>query len=132
MFEEIPIKSKKRNELIDITGEVQKAVEKAKLKEGLCVVYSPHTTAAVVVTEGADPSVQTDLINALNRLVPVAGPYTHREGNSDAHIKSAIIGNSRLIFIKNSKLLLGTWESCYFVEADGPRQRKIFVKIIEG
>lgn len=132
MISEIPIKSSKRTELIDITDDVQAAVSKSDVKEGLCVVYCPHTTAAVTINENADPSVQADIINKLNDLVPKGTDYAHADGNADAHIKSAIIGNSRTLLIKGGRLLLGTWECCYFIEADGPRQRKVFVKIIEG
>ena len=129
---EIPVKSGKRNELIDVTSQVQEAVAKSCVKEGLCVVYSPHTTAAVIITENADPSVQKDIISKLNKMIPENEDYTHLEGNSDSHIKSAVIGNSRTIIIKGGQLLLGTWEGIMFFEGDGPRSRKIFVKIIEG
>lgn len=118
--------------MVDVTEEVQKAVAKAGIKEGFCVVYCPHTTAAVIVNENADPSVQADIMKKLSELVPANAGYSHAEGNADAHIKSAIIGNSRTILVQSGKLVLGTWEGCYFLEADGPRERKLFVKIIEG
>ncbi len=133
MIREIPINSSKRIELIDITGKVQEAVSKSGIKEGICVVYSPHTTAAVIITENADPSVQKDVLAKLNKLAPANAPeYTHMEGNSDSHIKSAIIGNSRTIIVKNGKLLLGVWEGCMFAEFDGPRNRNLLIKIVEG
>jgi len=118
--------------MIDITPLVQAAVSKSNVKEGLCLVYCPHTTAAVTVNENADPSVQRDIVATLNKLIPANAGYSHAEGNSDAHIKSAIIGNSRTLIVNGGKLLLGTWEGLFFVEGDGPRNRKVFVKVIEG
>jgi secondary thiamine-phosphate synthase enzyme len=132
LIAEIPIKSSKRNQLIDVTSQVQQAVSKSGINEGLCVVYCPHTTAAVIITENADPSVQHDVLKKLSELVPENAGYTHLEGNSDSHIKSAVIGNSRTIIVKGGKLLLGTWECITLAEFDGARQRKLFVKIIEG
>ena len=130
MIKEISIKTGKRIELIDLTDKVQAIVSKSGIKEGICVVYSPHTTAAVIITENADPSVQKDVLAKLNKLAPVnASEYTHLEGNSDSHIKSAIIGNSRTIIVKDGKLLLGVWEGCMFAEFDGPRNRNLIISI---
>ncbi len=130
LIKEISIKSKKRIELIDLTDKVQDIVSKSGIKEGICVVYSPHTTAAVIITENADPSVQKDVLAKLNKMVPANAPeYTHLEGNSDSHIKSAVIGNSRTIIVKDGKLLLGVWEGAMFAEFDGPRIRKLLVSI---
>jgi len=129
MIEEIGIKSGKRTELIDVTAQIQQAVAKSGVKEGICIVYCPHTTAAVIITENADPSVQVDVINKLNELIPENAGYSHAEGNSDAHIKSAVIGNSRTILVQSGKLLLGTWEAIMFLEADGPRTRKLLIFI---
>ena len=129
MIEEIEVKSTKRNELIDITDNVKEIAAKSRVKEGLCIVYCPHTTAAVILNENADPSVQTDILNKLNELVPRNANYSHREGNADAHIKSALIGNSRIILIKGGHLLLGVWEGIFFVESDGPRSRKLVVLV---
>ena len=129
LIKEIPVKTGKRIELIDITGQVQEAVSKSGIKEGLCVVYCPHTTAAVIITENADPSVQHDIINKLNKLIPENDGYTHAEGNSDSHIKSAVIGNSRTILVQSGRLVLGTWEGAMLAEFDGPRSRKLLVSI---
>ncbi len=129
LIEEIEVKSTKRNELIDITDNVKEIAAKSRVKEGLCIVYCPHTTAAVILNENADPSVQTDILNKLNELVPRNANYSHREGNADAHIKSALIGNSRIILIKGGHLLLGVWEGIFFVESDGPRSRKLVVLV---
>jgi len=130
LIKELSVKTGKRIELIDLTAQVQSLVEESGVKEGLCVVYSPHTTAAVIITENADPSVQKDVLRKLNELVPANAPeYTHMEGNSDSHIKSAVIGNSRTIIISDGKLLLGVWEGTMFAEFDGPRTRKLLVHI---
>ena len=132
MIKEIPVRTGKRIELVDVTSEVQEVVSKSGIKDGLCLVYSPHTTAALIITENADPSVQRDIISKLSKMIPENEGYTHMEGNSDAHIKSAIIGNSRTVIVKGGQLLLGTWEGLMFFEGDGPRSRKLFVKVIEG
>ena len=129
MIAEISVKSSRRNELIDVTAEVQKIAAKSKAKEGICVVYCPHTTAAITINENADPSVKEDIISALERLAPPNGNYAHSEGNSDAHIKAAVIGNSRTIIVKGGKPLLGRWEGIFFCEFDGPRSRKLAVLI---
>ncbi len=116
---------------INITREVKAFVEETEIKEGLCVVYVPHTTAAVFINEGADPDVVKDIAYKLNQLVEWDDPnYRHMEGNSAAHIKSAIIGNSRVIPIVDGKLVLGTWEAIFLAEFDGPRTRKVIVQVI--
>lgn len=129
---EIAVKSGKRCELIDITSLVREAVAKSGVKEGLCTVYCPHTTAAITINENADPDVKRDITEALKRLVPENAGYSHAEGNSDAHIKAALMGNSRTVLVQNGKLLLGQWEGVMLLEADGPRQRKLLIKIIKG
>ena len=129
LIQEIAIKSSKRIELIDVTGKIQEAVSKSGIKEGICVVYCPHTTAAMIITENADPSVQHDIIKKLNQLVPENDGYIHSEGNSDSHIKSALIGNSRTILVQSGRLVLGTWEGAMLAEFDGPRSRKLLVSI---
>lgn len=129
MVKYITIKSRTRSELINITDQVQEMVRSAKVNNGICYLFVMHTTAGITVNEGADPAVQRDIINFLNKLVPNDPYFTHAEGNSDAHIKSALVGASRHIFINNSRLVLGTWQAIYFCEFDGPRERKIAVKI---
>lgn len=117
---------------INITREVKAFVEESGIKEGLCIIYVPHTTAAVFINEGADPDVVRDIAYKLNQLVEWDDPnYRHMEGNSAAHIKSAIIGNSRVIPIVDGKLVLGTWEAIFLAEFDGPRTRRVVVQIIE-
>lgn len=129
MVKYVTIKSRTRSELINITDQVQEMVRSAKVNNGICYLFVMHTTAGITVNEGADPAVQRDIINFLNKLVPNDPYFTHAEGNSDAHIKSALVGASQHIFINNSRLVLGTWQAIYFCEFDGPRERKIAVKI---
>jgi secondary thiamine-phosphate synthase enzyme len=129
---ELKVISKKRNEMIDITNDVQRLIDKEKnIKEGFVIVYIPHTTAGITINEGADPSVQRDIIETLNRIIPESGNYLHSEGNSDAHIKASIIGSSVIVLIENSRLVLGTWQHIFFYEGDGPRSRKVYLEIIK-
>ena len=131
-MEQINVLSKKRVELINITSQVQNIVKCSGVKEGVCYVYVPHTTAAVTINESADPSVINDIQNYLNKLVPFDGPYSHAEGNSDAHIKASFMGCSKTIVLTNGDLLLGTWQGIFFCEFDGPRNRKVHIKVIAG
>ena len=131
-MEQINVLSKKRIELIDITSHVQNIVKRSGIKEGVCYVYVPHTTAAVTINENADPNVINDIQNYLNKLVPFDGPYSHAEGNSDAHIKTSLVGCSKSIVVTNGDLLLGTWQGIFFCEFDGPRNRKVHIKVIAG
>ena len=124
---EFKISSARRKEMIDITEKVQKVVDEERLKDGVVVVYIPHTTAGVTVNEGADPSVQRDIIDTLEKLVPEQGDYQHVEGNSDAHIQASLLGSSVTVLVKNQRLVLGTWQHIFFYEGDGPRTRKVFV-----
>jgi secondary thiamine-phosphate synthase enzyme len=132
MTKELSVKTSSRVELVEITHLVQKAVAESKLKSGLCIVYVPHTTAAVTINENADPSVKHDIIAELNKIVPFDDNYSHLEGNSAAHIKASIIGSSETILVEDGSLVLGTWQGIYFCEFDGPRHRKAIVKLIEG
>jgi secondary thiamine-phosphate synthase enzyme len=119
-------------EMVDITSRVRSAVRESGIKSGLCMVYVPHTTAAVTINEHADPDVTADIIRTLDRLVPERNSYAHSEGNSQAHIKASIIGNSRVLFIENGAPLLGTWEGVFLCEFDGPRRRQVLVKVVNG
>jgi len=132
MLRNINIKTKSRNEFVDITAEIQAVVDESGVKDGLCYVYVPHTTAGVTINEGADPSVAKDIQNTLSRLVPHSGRYLHTEGNSDAHIKTTLVGSSQTIVIEGGRALLGTWQSVFFCEFDGPRHRRVSVKVTEG
>jgi secondary thiamine-phosphate synthase enzyme len=128
---EISVSSKKRNEMIDITYDIQKLIDEENLMEGHLLVYVPHTTAGITINEGADPSVQRDIIETLKKLVPENADYMHMEGNSDAHIKASILGSSVTVIIKNKKLMLGTWQHIFFYEGDGPRNRKVYIDIVK-
>ncbi len=130
MIETINISSNRRSQLIDITNEVENIVRELDIENGFLILYVPHTTAGILINEGADPDVQEDILNTLERLIPRDARYKHVEGNSDAHIKSTLIGCSTTILIENSKLLLGTWQHIFFYEGDGPRNRKIYVKLV--
>lgn len=132
MMKEISVKTSSRVELIDITHLVEKVVSESKIKSGLCTVYVPHTTAAVTINENADPSVRKDIIAELNKIVPFDDNYSHLEGNAAAHIKASIIGPSETILVNGGSLVLGTWQGIYFCEFDGPRNREVLIKIIEG
>ncbi|MDA8089431.1 MAG: secondary thiamine-phosphate synthase enzyme YjbQ [Nitrospiraceae bacterium] len=132
MIKYLNVRSRQRNEFIDITQEVEAALKANGIEEGICYIYVPHTTAGVTINEGADPSVQRDIINSLARLVPQDMEYFHREGNSDAHVKSSLMGASASVPIEAGKLVLGTWQAIYFCEFDGPRHRRCMVKLING
>jgi secondary thiamine-phosphate synthase enzyme len=126
----LSIKTGQQTEFQDITREVEKAVSNSKISDGLAMVFVPHTTAGITINEGADPSVQEDILRTLNQVIPFKGPYRHGEGNSPAHIKASLIGSSVTVIIEAGRLILGTWQSIFFCEFDGPRTRKIIIKII--
>lgn len=126
------VKSGQLNAMINITKEIQGIVKESGVKEGICVVFVPHTTAGITINENADPDVVRDFLMETNKIVPLTDGYHHIEGNSAAHIKSSMVGFSETIIIQDGRLLLGTWQGIYFMEFDGPRIRKVQVKIIEG
>ena len=125
---EIKVKTNKRNEMIDITSDIEKIVEEDKLEHGFVTVYVPHTTAALTINEGADPDVQRDILEHMKKIVPEGGGYKHMEGNSDAHIKASLIGPSETIIVTKGRLVLGTWQHIFFFEGDGPRTRKVYIE----
>jgi secondary thiamine-phosphate synthase enzyme len=130
MVHYIKVSSRSRTELIDITAEVRDTVKKSAVKEGVCLIFALHTTAAITINEGADPDLQRDIVGFLNKMVPVSYPFSHGEGNSDAHVKSTLVGASESVIIEDGELLLGTWQAIYFCEFDGPRSnRKVAVRI---
>jgi len=118
--------------LVDITAEVQEAIKESGVNEGYCIIFCPHTTAAITINENADPDVRSDFIAGMNRIFPDMNIFRHSEGNSDAHLKSSAVGASETVIISGGKLLLGTWQDLYFCEFDGPRTRKFYVKVIGG
>ena len=126
------VRTSKHTQMLDITREVQRAVTESGVRDGICTVFIPHTTAAVTINENADPDVVRDFTMEINKIVPWEDGYHHMEGNSAAHLKSSMIGFSEQIIIEDGRLLLGTWQGIYFCEFDGPRSRKCFVKIMEG
>jgi secondary thiamine-phosphate synthase enzyme len=130
MIKEIPIKSMAKTEFIDITDHVQDAIDELNIKKGVCYLFVPHTTAGITINEGADPSVKKDIEEQLVKLVPFDGRYHHSEGNSPAHIKASLLGFSTFILIEEGRLRLGTWQSIYFCEFDGPRNRRVSLKVI--
>ena len=132
-FEEFKVKTQEREVLIDITNEINNLVRKSYIKEGVCRIYIPHTTAGITINENADPSVIKDISNYLSKLIPKGGglgySFRHGEGNSDAHIKCSLIGHSVELFIHEKRIMLGTWQGIMFAEYDGPRNRRVFVQI---
>ena len=126
MFE-LKVVSNKRNEMIDITREVQNFVDRKNLQKGHLIVYVHHTTAGITINEGADPSVQRDIIATLKIIIPERGDYHHSEGNSDAHIKASLFGSSVTILVEDNRLILGTWQHIFFYEGDGPRNRIVYL-----
>ncbi len=116
--------------MIDITNRVSSAVRESGVKSGVCYIFVPHTTAAVTINENADPSVPRDILAELDKVIPLNDNYRHMEGNAAAHIKASLVGNSETVFIENGSLVLGTWQSLFFCEFDGPRTRRVLVKIM--
>ena len=126
----LTVKSRKQTELIDITAKIRDVVLSADIGQGLCMLYVPHTTAAITINESADPSVKEDILMIIDKVIPWKAGYRHLEGNSPAHIKSTLVGSSELIAIENNRLVLGTWQGIFFCEFDGPRTRKVHVRLI--
>lgn len=126
----INVKTKSRFDIVNITSEIQRCVNEEKIKDGIAVIFTSHTTAAVGINENADPNVVFDIKNAFNKLVPQYDNYKHSEGNSQAHILSSLVSPSITVIIDNSKIILGIWQDIYFFEFDGPRNRKVFIQII--
>jgi secondary thiamine-phosphate synthase enzyme len=129
-MDEISVKTSSHSQFIDITSKVSEVLQKTGIKDGMCTVFTPHTTAGITINENADPDVPRDIIKEMEKIVPLDAGYTHVEGNSAAHIKSSLFGCSETVIIKNGSLMLGTWQSVFFCEFDGPRNRKVWVEII--
>ena len=127
---ELSIKTARRTQLLDVTAGVTKMVHDSGVHNGVCHLYVPHTTAGIMVNEGADPDVARDIEAALDRLVPKEAGYRHSEGNSDSHVKSALMGSSATVFIAGGRLELGRWQGVFFCEFDGPRERSLRIKIV--
>jgi len=129
---EFQIRTTTKVEMIDITDEVTETTRKSGVRSGLCTVFVPHTTAGITINENADPAVKTDMIKEINKIVPFDDHYSHGEGNAAAHIKSTLYSPSLTLVIEDGRLVLGTWQGIYLCEFDGPRYRKVYVKVIEG
>lgn len=130
MFRYLEVRSKAQSEFIDITHLVREQLQSSGITSGVCHIFVLHTTAGITINEGADPAVQRDMLTFLDRLVPRDPYFTHKEGNSDAHIKSTLTGTSQTVFFNEGKLMLGTWQAIYLCEFDGPRQRRVALKIV--
>ena len=132
MIQTFQVRTSTQIEFIDITHSVQEAVKKTGVEEGICIIFIPHTTAAVTINENADPSVVQDIVMELNKIVSFKDQYHHMEGNSPAHIKASLVGCSEMVIVESGKLVLGTWQGIFFCEFDGPRNRKVHVKVISN
>jgi secondary thiamine-phosphate synthase enzyme len=130
-METLRVKTTRRTQLLDVTQAVERTVAQSGVVTGICYVYVPHTTAGVMINEHADPDVATDLEGVFDRFVPHSGPYRHAEGNTDSHAKAVMVGTSQPVFVEKGKLALGTWQGIFLCEFDGPRERKIWVKVVD-
>jgi secondary thiamine-phosphate synthase enzyme len=131
-YKTIEVRTERHTEFVDITSRVRRIVAESGISEGICVLYVPHTTAALLINENADPTVVQDVASKLEKMVPWEENYLHPEGNSAAHIKTSLMQTSHIILVEGGKLLLGTWQGVFFCEFDGPRQREVFVKLISS
>jgi secondary thiamine-phosphate synthase enzyme len=131
MIRQLRVKTNSRTELVDITQGIQRLVSESGARSGVCYIYVPHTTSAITINENSDPNVGRDILKELNKVIPFDDNYGHAEGNSAAHIKSSIVGVSKSVMLEQGRLMLGTWQAVFFCEFDGPRERRVFVKVIE-
>jgi len=127
---QLTVISSDKTQLIDITSQIQDKIKTQGVENGLCVIFVPHTTAGITINENADPAVASDMLNVLNTVIPRDLDYKHAQGNSPAHVKATVVGASEAIIIENGKLDLGTWQGIYFCEFDGPRTRRVLVKLL--
>lgn len=130
MFNTLTVRTGSRTEFLDLTGQIQAAVRESGVQEGLCLLFVPHTTAAVTINENADPSVKGDILMVLNQIISDKESYRHLEGNSPAHIKASLIGPQLTLLVSAGRLVLGTWQGIYFCEFDGPRSRRLHLKVV--
>jgi secondary thiamine-phosphate synthase enzyme len=131
-LQSLTVQTDRREALVDITRQVTEAIAATGVAEGVAYVYCPHTTGAITIQESADPDVAVDISNTLSKLVPRDAGYHHAEGNSDAHVKAALVGSSDVILVEGGRPRLGTWQGIFFCEFDGPRSRKVLVKVLAG
>jgi secondary thiamine-phosphate synthase enzyme len=126
----LTVKTDRRTQLVDVTAQVQRAVVSSGVTTGICYLYVPHTTAAITINESADPDVARDVEGALDRLIPATGPYRHSEGNADSHVRAVLVGASQIVHVEGGKLMLGRWQGVFLCEFDGPRERRLQVKVV--
>jgi secondary thiamine-phosphate synthase enzyme len=131
MIKQLRVKTTARTELVDITQGVQRLVTESGVRSGVCYVFVPHTTSGITINENTDPNVGRDILKELNKVIPFDDNYGHSEGNSAAHIKSTIVGMSKSVMVEEGRLALGTWQAIFFCEFDGPRERRVFVKMMK-
>jgi secondary thiamine-phosphate synthase enzyme len=131
MIRQMRVKTKSRTELVDITQGVQRLVTESGIRSGVCYVYVPHTTSGITINENTDPNVGRDILKELNKVIPFDDQYSHNEGNSAAHIKSTLVGVSKAVMVEEGRLALGTWQAIFYCEFDGPRDRRVFVKVMK-
>lgn len=131
MIHKIQVRSSSKTQFIDITGSVEEALRKTGVRNGVCYLYVPHTTAGITINENVDPAVSRDLLMQLDKIVPLEERYHHLEGNAPAHIKASLVGFSQMVFVESGRLVLGTWQGIFFCEFDGPRNRNVFIKVLE-
>lgn len=129
MIHQIEVRTTRRAEFVDITPKIQTIVSESGVRDGLCVIHAPHTTAGLTLNENADPDVSRDIQDKLSELAPHGGRYAHLEGNADAHIKASLMGFNLTLLVENGRLVLGTWQGVYLAEFDGPRARRVLVKV---
>jgi len=129
-MDQLTVRTHARSEMIDITEEIVSVLKKSKVKNGVCHVFVPHTTAAITINENADPDVPRDILTELDKIVPLDDAYRHVEGNSAAHIKASLFGASEVVLVEGGNLVLGTWQSVFFCEFDGPRTRKVMIRCL--
>jgi len=131
MIRQLRVQSKSKTELVDITQGVQRLVAESGVRSGVCYIYVPHTTSGITINENTDPNVGRDILKELNKVIPFDDNYSHGEGNSAAHIKSTIVGVSKAVMVEEGRLALGTWQAVFYCEFDGPRDRRVFVKVMK-
>ncbi len=132
MYSQVEVRTPEHACMVDITAQVERLVAQSGIQDGVCCIFVPHTTAGITINENADPTVKSDILETLGKIVPWTGDYDHTEGNSAAHIKASMMGASQSVFVARGKLALGTWQGVYLAEFDGPRTRRIWVRVTAG
>jgi secondary thiamine-phosphate synthase enzyme len=131
MIKQLRVQTKSRTEIVDITQGVQRLVAESGIRSGVCYIFVPHTTSGITINENTDPNVGRDILKELNKVIPFDDQYSHNEGNSAAHIKSTLVGVSKSVMVEEGRLTLGTWQAIFYCEFDGPRDRRVMVKVMK-